>query len=111
MKKRLRIFAVPVLVSLLWSAALEAAPPRVRFNGCVIRGHRPGCLMVRSGRALYNISAARPRPGVNNAVTGWGYLSAAGNFCHQGTLLRNVHWRPSPRLCAIVPPSHRPHRP
>jgi hypothetical protein len=109
MKKGLRIFAVPVLVSLIWSAALEASPRRVPFNGCVRPGHRPGCLMVRSGGGrIYNISSARPRPGVNNAVIGWGYLSTAGNFCHQGTLLYNVHWRPSPRLCGIVPPPHRP---
>jgi hypothetical protein len=107
MKKAARILAVPVLVSMLWSAAAAAEaqrqPPRIHFNGCVRPGVEHGCLIVRSGQVLFDVTAARPRPGLNRWIAGDGIRDNGMSTCQQGVRLRAIHWHYLRRPCPPVP--------
>lgn len=105
MKKAARIFAVPVLVSMIWSAAAEAQrqPPRINFGGCVRPGVVNGCLMVHSGEVLFDVSGARPRPGLNRWIEGYGTRDNGMNICQQGVRLTAIRWHYVRRLCPRIP--------
>jgi hypothetical protein len=103
MKKMAHIFAVPVLVSLIWASAAEAKPPRINFSGCVRPGVESGCLIVNSGQVLFNVSAARPRPRLNRWIVGSGLRASGVTFCQQGVALTAVRWHYVRRLCRPLP--------
>lgn len=69
------------------------------FSGCTYRGVEGGCLMVKSGGTVYNISSARPRPGVNRAIAGHGDLAGGMTTCMQGTALKNIRWHYTKMAC------------
>lgn len=112
MKKARHIFAVPVLVSLIWASAAEAQrqPPRIDFSGCVRTGIEDRCLILYSGQVLFDVTAARPRPGLNRWIAGYGTRFNGMTICQQGVPLTAIRWhyvrRPCPRMPLIVP-AHR----
>jgi hypothetical protein len=105
MKKTAHIFAVPVLVSLIWASAAEAQrqPPRINFSGCVRPGVENRCLMVYSGQVLFDVTAALPRPGLGRWIAGYGTRDGAPNLCQQGVRLRAIRWHYVRRLCPRIP--------
>lgn len=105
MKKSVRIFAVPILASLIWSSAAEAQrqAPRINFSGCVRPGVEAGCLIVHSGQVLFDVSAARPRPGLHRWIAGYGTRDNGMSFCQQGVRLRAIHWNYVRRPCPRIP--------
>jgi hypothetical protein len=107
MKKAHYIFAVSVLVSLISAPVAEAQrqPPRINFSGCVRPGVVRGCLMVYSGRVLFDVTAARPRPGLNRWIAGYGVRDGGLNRCQQGVRLTAIRWHYVRRLCPRPPRS------
>jgi hypothetical protein len=105
MKKARHIFAVPILVSLIWASAAEAQrqPPRINFSGCVRPGVERGCLMVHSGHVLFDVTGARPRPGLNRWIAGYGTRDNGMTTCQQGVRLRAIRWHYVRRLCPRIP--------
>lgn len=112
MKKAPRIFVVPILVSLVWASAAAAQPRPVRFNGCVREGVTPGCRIVHSGAAQFNVSTARPRPRLNRWIAGTGLTGPEVTLCGQGVALTAVSWHYVRRECPPAPqPPARMQRP
>lgn len=109
MKKPARIFAVPILVSLIWSSAAEAQrqAPRINFSGCVRPGVENGCRMVHSGQVLFDVTAAQPRPGLNRWIAGYGTRDNGMTTCQQGVRLRAIRWHYVRRLCPRIPATDR----
>jgi hypothetical protein len=107
MKKMVRVLASPLLVSLVWSSTAAAKEVRVPFSNCVMAGVEHGCLMIRSGGQLYNITAAHPRPQVNWGISGYGTRSAGVSTCMQGIILTNIHWQRIRLQCPIRPVRRR----
>lgn len=112
MKMVRHIFAVPVLVSMIWTSAAAAQGPRINFSGCVRPAVPRGCLVVHSGEVLFNVSAARPRPGLNRWIAGSGIRAPGPTICTQGVQLTAIRWhyvrRPCPRIPTPLPsPPHR----
>jgi hypothetical protein len=91
--------AATAALSLLSASAAEAKT--VSFSGCVYRGVESSCLMVRSGGTVYNISAARPRPGVGRAIAGTGSIFTGPTICLQGTTLTRISWHYTKVLCPL----------
>lgn len=71
------------------------------FNGCAFRGVDTTCLMVRSGRNTFNVTAARPRPdlGRHLGIVGAGTRSGKVSSCGQGIVLENIHWSYTRQQC------------
>lgn len=99
------IVAATAALSLVGVSAAEAKT--VSFSGCVYRGVEASCLMVRSGGAVYNISAARPRPGVGRPIAGTGWLFTGPTTCMQGTTLTRISWHYTKMLCPLERPRKR----
>jgi hypothetical protein len=105
MKKAARIFAVPIFLSMIWSAAAEAQrqPPRINFSGCVRPGVENGCLIVHSGQVLFDVTGAQPRPGLNRWIAGYGTRDNGMTTCQQGVRLRAIRWNYVRRPCPRIP--------
>ncbi len=109
MAKASPIFVVPALVALACAAAAEAQPRQVRFDGCVRAGVAPGCRIVHSGAAMFNVSTARPRPRLDRWIAGTGFTGAEVTSCNQGVPLTAVSWRYVRRQCPpAAAPAQRP---
>jgi hypothetical protein len=68
----MRRFAIAAVAAVVVAASAPAMAETVKFRGCPVRATE-GCLIVRNGPIVYNISAARPAPRVGYreiAVTG-----------------------------------------
>ena len=102
MKKRPHVFAVPVLLSLIGSSAAASGPAPQPFSGCVRAGVEHNCLMVQSGAALYDITAANPRPAIGRWISGTGIRAGGINICQQGIVLRRPQWHYVRRACPVV---------
>lgn len=77
--------------------AMAEEEGEVTVEGCARPGVEAGCIMMRSADgALYNISAAQPKPefGVRGRVTGT--VSTGFSYCMQGILLSPATWEPIP---------------
>ncbi|MBV9932496.1 MAG: hypothetical protein JO013_16340 [Alphaproteobacteria bacterium] len=94
--------AAAAAVSMVGTAAAE--PRQVQFAGCVYRGTEGGCLMVRSGTRVYDISTAKPRPNVGRAIAGSGWTFAGPTTCMEGTRLVKIRWHYTRRLCPLRKP-------
>jgi hypothetical protein len=92
-------FAVFVAISLCGSAVASAKTVPVSFAGCTFAGVEGGCLMVRSGTKIYNISAAQPRPALGRAIAGTGTVHNGPTTCMQGTPLKTISWHYIHKLC------------
>lgn len=99
MSKTSWALAATAALSLVGASAAEAKT--VSFSGCTYRGVEAGCLMVKSGGAVYNISAARPRPGVGRAIAGTGSLFTGPTTCMQGTALTRISWHYTKMFCPL----------
>ena len=92
-------YALAAVAAASLAASSAASAHNARFSGCTFRGVTAGCLMVKSGGRIYNITAAKPRPGLNRAIAGSGYVTGAPTICMQGTALRNVRWHYTKMAC------------
>lgn len=81
------------------SLAASSTASAHNFSGCTYRGVERGCLMVKSGGRVYNITSARPRPGVNRAIAGHGDVARGITICQQGTALKNIRWHYTKMAC------------
>jgi len=98
MKTMRRIFAIPLILSLV-SCVTTGGPGSVQFNGCASAGTEPGCLMLRSGGVTYDVTLASPRPSINMGMIGNGTILTGPTTCQEGVALTGIHWRPSRRHC------------
>jgi hypothetical protein len=88
-----RAAAVLAAVAFALSGVASAKDVAVSFTGCTYAGVEAGCLLVTSGGKAYNITSARPRPGLQRAIAGKGIVSGNLTTCMQGQVLTDVHWR------------------
>jgi hypothetical protein len=98
-----------LLIAVAFSAAFATASfadEPIKVRGCVMRGVEAGCLVLRTSKQTYDISAAQPRPspGMYGQVEGmvWNGVS----HCMQGQIINPAKWTPSPRLCV----RHKPRK-
>lgn len=91
--------AAAAAVSLVGVSAAEAKT--VQFSGCTARGVEGGCLVVRDGARVYDITPARPRPAVDRAIAGTGTPFTGPSTCMQGTRLTHISWHYTKMLCPM----------
>jgi hypothetical protein len=93
MAMTMRVATLAAACSFAVSGVAAAKDVVVSFTGCTAAGVESGCLIVASGGKTYNISSARPRPGLGRAIAGRGILADEMSHCMQGRILKDVHWR------------------
>ena len=88
------------------AVASTAKAEDVIVEGCAIAGVENGCVMLRSGDKLYNITAAQPKPQIGTAGRVQGTVSNGASLCMQGSILSPARWQPIPdRLCPGTVPA------
>jgi hypothetical protein len=92
MSVTMRIAAVLAAGSFAVSAAAAPKDVVVPFSGCTMPGVEAGCLLVKNGKRIYNISSAKPRPNLYRTIAGHGVVSNGVTTCMQGTALSDVRW-------------------
>lgn len=74
---------------------------QVTASGCAEAGVEAGCVMLKDGDKLYNITHAAPKPVVGAYGTVTGTVSGDPDTCQQGDLLKAAEWKPDPeKTCA-----------
>jgi hypothetical protein len=81
--------AVMVAVALA-PGALRAE--EVTIVGCAQAGVETGCVVLSSGGALYNITAAKPAPQVGARGRVTGTIGGGVSLCQQGIILSPSTW-------------------
>ncbi|ESY92901.1 hypothetical protein [Mesorhizobium sp. LNHC229A00] len=74
--------------------AFAAAAQQVTVTGCAESGVENGCIVMKDGDKLYNITRATPKPTANTYGTVTGTASGGIDLCQQGTLLTAAQWKP-----------------
>ncbi|MER9797969.1 hypothetical protein NKJ36_12610 [Mesorhizobium sp. M0142] len=73
---------------------------QVTASGCAEAGVEAGCVMLKEGDKLYNITHASTKPTVGTYGTVTGTVSSDPDTCQQGTLLKAAEWKPDPeKVC------------
>ncbi|ESZ51048.1 hypothetical protein X731_03740 [Mesorhizobium sp. L2C054A000] len=90
MKSILFVLSATVLVGLAFSAEAQ----QVTASGCAEAGVENGCIVMKDGDKLYNITNATPKPTVGTYGTVIGSVSGDADICQQGTLLKAAEWKP-----------------
>jgi hypothetical protein len=99
MRKTRSALAATAALATFGVSAAEAKS--VQFAGCTSAGVEGGCLMVRDGPRVYDITAARPRPDAGRAIAGTGTLFTGPTICMQGVRLTGVRWHYTRMLCPL----------
>ncbi|MDX8464902.1 hypothetical protein RFM26_04305 [Mesorhizobium sp. VK23B] len=74
---------------------------QVTASGCAEAGVENGCVMLKDGAKLYNITNAVPKPVVGTYGTVTGTVSGDKDICQQGDLLKAAEWKIDPeKSCA-----------
>lgn len=80
--------------------AFGAQAQQVTASGCAEPGVEAGCIMLKEGDKLYNITHASPKPATGTYGTVTGTISGDPDTCQQGTLLKAAEWKPDPsKVC------------
>ncbi|MFC3320717.1 hypothetical protein [Mesorhizobium cantuariense] len=90
MKKALFALCTAVSVSLTFAAEAQ----QVTASGCAEAGVENGCIVMKDGEKLYNITHATPKPTVGTYGTVTGSVTGDADTCQQGTLLKPAEWKP-----------------
>ena len=86
-------------LALLLPATAIGEPARVSFNGCPIPELPRGCLLVRSGHRLYDISSATPPIRTPRlGIRGTGVRGGQG-LCKRGTVLTDIRYTVTGSTC------------
>jgi len=99
MRKTSWALAAAAAASMVGAAAAE--PRQKNFSGCTYRGAERGCLMVPGGARGYDISTARPRPGLGRAIAGSGWTFDGPTTCMEGVRLVKIRWHYTKMLCPL----------
>ena len=89
------MIVVPLTLGVMGSASAQT----VTASGCATQGVTSGCIVLKSGKKTYNISAAKPTPRPGTWGTVKGKVSSDMSMCMQGTLLKPATWRETRRKC------------
>jgi hypothetical protein len=85
----------------LFGQMTGAFAQQVTASGCAEAGVEAGCVMLKDGGKLYNITHAAPKPVVGTYGTVTGTVSSEPDTCQQGDLLKAAEWKPNPdKACA-----------
>ncbi|TGQ13570.1 hypothetical protein [Mesorhizobium sp. M00.F.Ca.ET.217.01.1.1] len=97
MKRALLIASAVVL----FGQMPDAYAQQVTASGCAEAGVENGCVMLKDGNKLYNITHAVPKPVVGAYGTVTGTVSGDPDTCQQGDLLKAAEWKIDPeKSCA-----------
>ena len=90
-----------VSVAVAFAVSAQAAgDAKVSFRGCPARGVEAGCIVVKSGGKVYDVSAATPPIEVKGlGVSGTGTISGDPNTCMQGTRLKDIKYTYTKMKC------------
>jgi hypothetical protein len=92
---------IVVTATILLGFAPGAQAQQVTASGCAEAGVQKGCIVLKDGKKLYNISHAAPTPVVGTYGTVTGTLSTDADICQQGDILKAAQWKPDPKkVCA-----------
>ncbi|QND58597.1 hypothetical protein [Mesorhizobium huakuii] len=92
---------VVISVAMLLGFASGAQAKKVTVSGCAEAGVEKSCVVLKSGKKLYNITHATPAPTVGTYGTVTGTVSRDVDPCQQGTILKPAKWKPDPKkVCA-----------
>src|SRR5262245_41878656 len=84
--------AIAAIAAVVAAASLPATAETVNFAGCPVRAAE-GCLIVRNGAIVYNISSARPVPRVGYRAIGvTADISGSIGLCFAKPL-DHIRWR------------------
>jgi len=85
-------------------AVSMAAGQLVRFHGCPMAGVQKECVVVRSGRFTYNVTAALPKIQLNGrGIVGRGLVAGGVSSCMQGVGLRGISYTYTRQRCPNIP--------
>jgi hypothetical protein len=88
----MRRTVIAAIAALVAAASLPATAETVKFTGCPVRAAE-GCLIVRNGAIVYNISSARPSPRVGyRAIAVTADISGGIGLCFAKPL-DHIRWR------------------
>jgi len=76
-----------LMIVACFALALPAAAEDVSVSGCVEPGVEAGCLMMKAGDELYNVTHAKPKPEIGKYGTVMGTLSDGVDICQQGKIV------------------------
>lgn len=92
-----------VTATMFLGFAFGAQAQQVTASACAEAGVEAGCIVLKEGDKLYNITNASPKPAVGTFGTVTGTVSGDPDTCQQGTLLKPAEWKPDPsKVCANV---------
>jgi hypothetical protein len=95
----MRKIAIAAVTAVVAAASVPAMAETVRFTGCPVRAAE-GCLIVRNGAIVYNISSAVPAPRVGyRAIRVQADISGSIGLCFAKPLT-NIRWRYLRERCA-----------
>ena len=101
-----RRFFVSVIAAIIAASALvpmAAVAEEVTITGCPEPGVEAGCIVMSGGGAIYNITAAKPKPTVGVAGKVTGTVSTGVSTCGQGNTLSPATWTPVAGLECVDP--------
>jgi hypothetical protein len=95
----MRRIAIAAITAVVAAGSLPATADTVRFTGCPVRAAE-GCLIVRNGPIVYNISSAQPAPRVGTrAISVTAEISGSIGLCFAKPL-SHIRWRYIRQRCA-----------
>jgi hypothetical protein len=87
----MRRTAIAAVTAVVAAAAVPAMAETVKFTGCPVRATE-GCLIVRNGPIVYNISSAQPAPRVGyRAISVTAEISGSIGLCFAKPL-DHIRW-------------------
>jgi hypothetical protein len=88
----MRRITIAAITAVAAAASLPATAETVRFIGCPVVAAE-GCLIVRNGPIVYNISSARPSPRIGRrAIAVTADITGSIGLCFAKPL-DNIRWR------------------
>jgi hypothetical protein len=95
----MRRIAIAAVTAAIAAASMPAMAETVQFSGCPVRAAE-GCLIVRNGAVVYNISRAVPAPRVGyRAIQVRADIAGSIGLCFAKPLT-NIRWRYLRQRCA-----------
>jgi hypothetical protein len=95
----MRKIAIAAVTAVIAAASVPAMAETVQFTGCPVRAAE-GCLIVRNGAVVYNISSAVPAPRVGyRAIRVRAEISGSIGLCFAKPLT-NIRWHYIRERCA-----------
>jgi hypothetical protein len=95
----MRKTAITAITAIVAAASVPAMAETVRFTACPVRAAE-GCLIVRNGAIVYNISSAQPAPRVGTrAISVTAEISGSIGLCFAKPL-GHIRWHYIRQRCA-----------